>query len=94
MCLFLCYFDYIFICKIQVQPEDVTKLAETEIPPTTEFREDFAKLSFIPRSLTEHDTILVRIRRIIFRYFSVKNVSRDVLIFLLPEVYKIRNSNK
>ncbi|GBO45388.1 hypothetical protein AVEN_4706-1, partial [Araneus ventricosus] len=38
-----------------VLPEDVKKLAETEIPPPEELSEDFAKLTFIPRSLKEQE---------------------------------------
>ncbi|GFY63350.1 n-alpha-acetyltransferase 35, NatC auxiliary subunit [Trichonephila inaurata madagascariensis] len=44
---------------MQVLPEDVKKLAETEILPPEEIYEDFAKLTFIPRSVKEPDTTLV-----------------------------------
>ncbi|CAL1294152.1 unnamed protein product [Larinioides sclopetarius] len=40
---------------MQVLPEDVKKLAETEIPPPEELAEDFAKFTFIPRSLKEQE---------------------------------------
>ncbi|GIY90149.1 cGMP-dependent 3',5'-cyclic phosphodiesterase [Caerostris darwini] len=43
---------------MQVLPEDIKKLSETEIPPPEEISEDFARLTFIPRSLKEQDTIL------------------------------------
>ncbi|XP_035224844.1 cGMP-dependent 3',5'-cyclic phosphodiesterase-like isoform X2 [Stegodyphus dumicola] len=43
---------------MQVPPEDVTKLAEMEILSPEHFSEDFAKLTFIPRSLKEQDTPL------------------------------------
>ncbi|XP_055937013.1 cGMP-dependent 3',5'-cyclic phosphodiesterase-like isoform X1 [Argiope bruennichi] len=43
---------------MQVLPEDVKKLAETEIPPPEELSEDFAKFTFIPRSLKEQEMTL------------------------------------
>ncbi|XP_054724267.1 cGMP-dependent 3',5'-cyclic phosphodiesterase-like [Uloborus diversus] len=43
---------------MQVSPEDVTKLSETEIPSTEHFSEDFMRLNFIPRTITENDTSL------------------------------------